>query len=157
MKRTIAAAIALLAMLAALVVVAPASAATTQLSGMQTYNDNRTPADPSDDYFDMTGGLVGKWYTTSFDPGPSGGWPVRGTEYFIGCIDTDGDRTCAREGESELEFEFEYTGAASGNARCHHTIVGARGAFEGASGVLTFKDRPTAAGLVTTYKGHITL
>jgi hypothetical protein len=56
-----------------------------------------------------------------------------------------------------LEFAFEFTASASGNGRCHHTITDGGGAFDAASGVLTMKDRPTAAGLVTTYKGHIEL
>jgi hypothetical protein len=150
MKRTILVAAALVAVLAALVVAAPASAATVQVSGDMIGTS-------------VTGGLVGTWYTDSLDvhvvPGSIGiAWPVTGTEHFVGCIDTSGDGTCNQEGnDNEVHFTFTFTASASGNGRCQHPIVQGTGTgqFSGATGVITMKDRPTPTGLVTTYDGHI--
>jgi len=127
----------------ALSLVAPASATNIQLAGEQTL------VDPDTGEFAMSGSLVGAWYTTSFSchATPTGArWPCTGTELFI-----------ADDGSGWLTFEFEYTGSASGNGRCHHTITSGSGIYSGATGVITMKDRPTEAGLVTTYKGHIEL
>ena len=161
MKLTITAALALLTALAALVVAAPASATTTQVSGTQTL------VDPVAGTYLMAGDLVGDWYTDSlelhFVPGGVGiAWPVTGTEHFIGCLDTSGDGTCAQEELGRLDFEFTFTASASGNGRCQHQIVpgpdlSATDPFAAATGVLTFKDRPTTTGVETTYEGHIKL
>jgi hypothetical protein len=149
----------LVAALAALALVPSASAATTKVTGTQTYNDNGT-AQTGDDYYNMRGSLVGDWYTTSFQchSTPAGDrWPCTGTELFVGCLDASGDGTCSQEQTGWLTFAFEFTASASGNGRCQHVITGGGDAFEGASGVITFKDRPTAAGLETTYTGHVSL
>jgi hypothetical protein len=130
----------------------PARGAHVQLSGTQTL------VDPTSGISAMSGSLVGDWYTTSFQchETPAGTrWPCTGTELFVGCLDASGDGTCSQEDEGWLAFAFEYTGSASGNGRCHHTITEGGGAFAGAGGLITMKDRPTEAGLVTTYKGHI--
>jgi hypothetical protein len=131
-----------------------AGAANVQLSGEQTLVD----ADLG--IFSMSGSLVGDWYTTSFQchPTPAGErWPCTGTELFVGCLDSSGDGTCAQETAGWLAFEFEYTATPVGNGRCHHAIVDGGRAFKGASGVITMKDRPTASGIVTTYRGHVDL
>lgn len=136
-----------------LVWVLPAGAANTQITGEQGL------IDPATGMSDVSGGLEGLWYTTSFqcNATPTGErWPCTGTELFVGCLNTNGDDDCdAGEPFGTLVFEFEYTGSPVENGRCHHTIVDGGGAFVGASGVITMKDRPTASGLVTTYKGHI--
>jgi hypothetical protein len=50
----------------------------------------------------MTGSLVGCWYTDTLviNPAqpngtPSGTIQATGTEHFVGCLDVDGDGTCA--------------------------------------------------------------
>lgn len=157
MKLTITAALVLLAALASLVSAAPASASTTQVSGTQTV------VDPAAGTYLMAGDLVGDWYTDSLEFHFAGvGWPITGTEHFIGCLDTSGDGTCAQEEQGRLDFEFTFTASASGNGRCQHRIVpgpdlSATDPFASATGVLTFKDRPTTTGVETTYEGHIKL
>ena len=139
-----------------LAVASPASASQTQLSGTALLVDEATLE------FEMTGSLVGSWYTDSFDckvvPGSRGvTWPCTGTEHFVGCLDSNGDGQCL-EPSGVLYTTFNYTATPVGNGRCHHPIVGGTGAFEGATGQLTFKDRLGACGIVeTTYKGHISL
>lgn len=136
----------------ALVWVLPAGAASTQITGEQGL------IDPATGMSDVSGGLDGLWYTSfQCHATPAGErWPCSGTELFVGCLNTNGDDDCdAGEPLGTLVLEFEYTGSPVGNGRCHHTIVDGGGGFVGASGVITMKDRPTASGLVTTYKGHI--
>ena len=136
--------------------VTPASASQTQVSGEQVLVDEATLT------FSMSGSLVGMWYTDALDchaiPGGSGlTWPCTGTEHFVGCLDANGDGVCTEE-SGTLYFEISFTGTPVGNGRCHHPIVGGDGAFTGATGQLTFKDRLGACGIVeTTYKGHISL
>lgn len=112
-------------------------------------------------------GLDGQWYTPVFDVATNTELSTcklqkktvqcRGTEWFDGFLDRDGDGV-EDDGEPSgtLTFSFEYSGSASGNGRCHHPITGGTEDFEFATGQLTFKDRIGACGeLVTTYKGHI--
>ena len=130
----------------------PAAAANVQISGEPTVVDAGLRI------FEMSESLVGDWYTTSFECNstPAGDrWPCTGTELFVGCLDSSGDGTCSREQSGWLAFEFEHTASPVGNGCCQHTIVESGGAFDGASGVITMKGRPTEAGIVTTYKGHI--
>jgi hypothetical protein len=117
----------------------------------------QTLVDEATGTYSMSGSLVGDWFTDSFDchliPGGAGvTWPCSGTEHFIGCLDADADGTCELNGR--LDFTFVYTGTPVGNGRCHHPIVSGEGAFEGATGQLTFKDRLGVCGLTTTYKGQ---
>jgi hypothetical protein len=141
-----------------LAVAAPASASQTQLSGTAVFVGG-TPELPT---FSMSGSLVGTWYTDSVEchvtPGRNAApWPCTGTEHFVGCLDANGDGQCL-EPSGVLYFTYNYTGTPVGNGRCHHPIVSGTGAFEGATGQLTFKDRLGACGIVeTTYKGHISL
>jgi len=132
----------------------PAAAANVQVSGTQTV------VDADSGTYSMQGSLVGDWFTTSFQchSTPAGDrWPCTGTELFVGCLDESGDGTCTQEQSGWLTFDFEFTASASGNGRCQHVITEGGGAFEDASGVITMKDRPTEAGIVTTYRGSIQL
>ena len=139
-----------------LALVTPASASQTQLSGEAVLIDEAALT------FSMSGSLVGIWYTDSqvchAIPGKNEEtWPCTGTEHFVGCLDADGNGVC-NEASGTLYLEFSFTGTPVGNGRCHHPIVGGDGAFTGATGQLTFKDRLGACGIVeTTYKGHISL
>jgi len=149
-KMTLIPVLAVLALVSAL----PASAAQVQVSGEQAV------IDPDLGIYSMSGSLVGTWYMDSVEchATPFGeGWPCTGAEHFVGCLDASGDGTCAQEQSGRIDFAFEFTGTPVGNGRCRHVITSGIGGFAGASGVLTMKDRPTAAGLVTTYKGHIDL
>jgi len=94
--------------------------------------------DPALGISEMSGSLVGTWYTTTFqcNTTPAGDrWPCTGTELFVGCLDASGDGTCGQEQVGTLEFEFNFTGTRVGNGRCQHVITSGSGVFMGASGV----------------------
>lgn len=147
---------------------AQASAAQSQVAGVQSLG--ATPpacGDPAAD-FTMTGGLVGCWYedsgTFTKDHITASGTElihISGTELFVGCLDADGDGTCSGDPSGTLDFVFTFTGqfdATSGaeiRGRCHHPIVGGDGAFANATGVLNFKD--DVANGTSPYMGHIKL
>jgi hypothetical protein len=140
----------------ALIAASPASGSQTQVSGEQVLVDEATLQ------YELSGSLVGDWYTDSFDchliPGGGGvTWPCTGAEHFVGCLDSSRDGTCNQEETGELRFSFNFTGTPVGNGRCQHVITEGDDAFEGATGLLTFKDRLGVCGIETTYKGHISL
>jgi len=158
------------AVLASLIAITGAATAApgTQVSGEQAYNagPDGMPCDPDtgagcdDDYYDMTGSLVGAWITTSAEcrvHAKTG--QCSGTELFDGFLDANGNGIDdgAAEPDGTMTFTFTYSWSASGNGRCHHPITGGTGGFAGATGVITMKDRPTPTGLVTTYQGHVAL
>jgi hypothetical protein len=143
---------------AALVLAAPAGAATYQVDGKQRVIDEAAGLSK------VTGGLVGRWATTSFEvvatePYVEG----NGTEEFSGCIDRRRDRSCKGDPSGTISFEFRYWGLY-GSAdpasliwgSCWHPVVGGTGAFAGAAGVVTFVDSPTPNGVKTSYVGTIT-
>jgi hypothetical protein len=166
----------LVTVVAALALVATASAnpGTTQLRGSMTslpdevigstyYFRSEVTADSGD------AGLHGQWYQPVFDLAtgtPLGSCHVQtttlqcvGTERFDGFLDRNGNGVEDVGDESgTIDFTFEYSASASGNGRCHHVVTGATGAFAGADGQLTMKDRIGACGeVVTTYSGHLSL
>jgi hypothetical protein len=109
--------------------------------------------------------LIGLWYTQTFVVGvvtPSGVVTATGTEEFVGCLDANGDRSCGgSEPSGTLELTYMYSGKfdpvtfATQHGRCHHPITGGTGDFEGATGVLRFKEDPDAG--CSYYAGHLTL
>ena len=157
---------------AALTATGAASAGgTTQVDGIQTLVSVGDPYDPADDVYWMDGygggqpALIGLWSTRSFVPAvltPSGVVTATGTEEFEGCLDANGDRSCGvNEPAGTLSFSFEFSGKfdlltfAELHGRCHHPITGGTGDFEGATGVLHFKDDPVAG--CAYYSGHLSL
>ena len=143
----------------------------SQVDGIQTLVDIGDPFDPADDVSAMDGygggrpALIGLWYTRTFVVGvvtPSGVVTATGTEEFVGCLDSNGDRSCGRVG-------------ALGDARAHLHVLrqvrpgdvrdtartlppsdhGGTGDFDGATGVLHFKEDPDAG--CSYYAGHLTL
>jgi len=168
--------IGLLMVVAALALVATASAGTgmTQISGSETalpdevvgnvyYFRAEVTADPG------SPGLNGQWYQAVWDLATdtplidcklqSKTGQCTGTEWFDGFLDRNGNGVQdAGEESGTLAFTFQYSASASGNGRCHHPIASGTGGFAGVTGQLTMKDRVGACGeVVTTYLGHLSL
>lgn len=153
----------------AFVVAAPASAGTMQVAGVQSAPVTSGPCFDSmavNPSYTMVGGLVGCWYTDTFNQRgagqPSGTIQATGTEHFVGCLDLNGDGTCdPGEPSGTLMFTFQFTGKfapvtiAEIHGRCQHPIVSGTDGFAGASGVITFKDDVVTG--TSNYKGHVTL
>jgi hypothetical protein len=143
---------------AALVLAAPAGAATYQVNGKQKAID----ADAGT--YRMSGDLVGRWKTTSFEEtAVTPYYEGKGTEEFKGCIDRRGDQSCKGDPSGTLSFEFRYWGLFGSEdpasliwGSCWHPVIGGTDDFAGAAGVLTFVDSPTAKGVQTAYIGSIT-
>jgi hypothetical protein len=141
----------------------PASAGTTQLSGIGVFNTECQPpvgSPPSDpgDYppIELTGSLHGCWYTyvSSSQFNRSGTYIEQGTEIFVGCLN---GATCGTF-ETTYTFTAKYvddTFAEEIHGRCHHSIVSGTGDFAGAEGVILFKD--DVVNLQFDMRGHITL
>ena len=152
LQATVAAAVATATALVLLV--SPASAGTMQISGIGTPVPNCDGLS-SDFTIEMTGSLDGCWYTTITDSkfNPSGTYQERGTETFIGCLN-------GRCGTFSTTYTFtgkfvDDTFAQEIHGRCHHTIVSGTGdGFEGATGMINFKDDVEAG--IFLYTGHIT-
>jgi hypothetical protein len=146
------------AIAAALVLAAPAGAATYQVHGKQKTVDEAAGT------FKVTGGLVGRWATTSFEEVATEPYfEGKGTEEFSGCLDRRRDRSCKGDPSGTISFEFRFWAlyatpdpASLVWGSCWHPIVGGTGDFAGASGVVTFVDSPTANGVKTSYIGTIT-
>ena len=155
-----------------LVAATPAGAAgPSQIDGVQTLVTYNDPYNPADDVFWMDGygsgrpALIGYWYIRSFVLGvftPSGVITGTGTEEFVGCYDANGDRQCGTaEPSGSLQLSYQATVKLDPLTftqvlgRCHHPITGGTGDFEGATGVLRFKDDP--ANGCSYYSGHFTL
>ena len=142
--------------------VMPARAGTTQVSGVGVFNTECQPpvgSPPADlgDYppIDLTGSLTGCWYTyvsrSQFNP--SGTYVEQGTEIFVGCL----NGTCGTF-ETIYTFTAKYvdeTFAEEIHGRCEHRIVGGTGDFADAKGVILFKD--DVVNLTFDYRGNINL
>lgn len=140
----------------------PASAGTTQVSGVGAFNVGCQPpagSPPANtgDYppIDLSeGSLRGCWYTyvSSFQLNPSGTYIEQGTEVFVGCL----DGTICGTFETTYTFTAKFvdeTFTEEIHGRCHHPIVGGTGDFAGAKGVILFKD--DVVNLEYNYRGHI--
>ena len=140
----------------------PASAGTTQVSGIGVFNDACQPpagSPPANlgDYppIDLSGSLDGCWYTyvSASKFNPSGTYIEQGTEIFVGCYGT----ACGTF-ETTYTFTAKYvdeTFAEEIHGRCHHPIVAGTGDFATAKGVMLFKD--DVVNLKYDYRGHISL
>lgn len=142
------------------VVAAPASSAgNTQISGVGVFTSTAAcPADSPNVYppIQMTGGLVGCWYTDNVDvvlTAPSGAYQERGTETFIGCL-SDGT-TC---GTISTTYTFTAKYVANGSelhGHCEHKLVSGTGDFAGITGQVNFKDDVQTGEFF--YEGHFKL
>lgn len=152
----------------ALLGAATASAANLQVRGVQSPPLSSGPCFDPDAVasYTMAGGLIGCWYTdtlTTRGTGqPSGTIRATGTEHFVGCLDLDRDRACgAGDPSGTLGFSFKFSGkfgpvtGAELHGRCQHPIISGSGDFEGASGVITFKDDVTNG--TSVYRGQVKL
>jgi len=142
----------------------PASAASVQVSGVQTpvssgscFNLGALSS------FTMQGSLIGCWYLDTFNvqSQPSGTFQATGTEHFVGCLDLTGDQACTGgDPQGTLYFSFQFTGKADPvtfaeiHGRCAHPITAGTGGFAGAFGVITFKDDVTNG--TSLYRGPVT-
>jgi hypothetical protein len=140
----------------------PASAGTTQVSGIGVFNTEcqppvGSPPDDLGDYpaIDLTGSLFGCWYTyvSSSKFNRSGTYQEKGSEIFVGCL----NGTCGTF-ETTYTFTGKYVDATFAeeiHGRCEHRIVGGTGDFAGAKGVILFKD--DVVNLKFDYRGQISL
>jgi hypothetical protein len=115
----------------------------------------------------MTGGLVGCWYTDTFNLKNGGNESASGkylliysgTEHFTGCLDTDRDGGCSGDPTGTFYTTFTFTTQVDAltlaeiRGRCHHPIVSGTGDFAGATGVINFKDDVSNG--TSPYMGHI--
>ncbi|MDR7100474.1 hypothetical protein J2X04_002855 [Lysobacter niabensis] len=142
----------------------PASAGTTQVSGIGVFNTACQPpagSPPANlgDYPPIElsgGGLDGCWYTyvSASRFNPSGTYVEQGSEVFVGCL----NGTSCGTFETTYTFTAKYTDdtfAEEIHGRCHHPIVDGTGDFAGAKGVILFKD--DVVNLKFDYRGHISL
>lgn len=112
----------------------------------------------------MTGSLIGCWYTDTFNlvqSRPNGQILAIGTEHFVGCLDADGNRTCAgRDPHGSLAFIYAFEGTFDKQGKeirggCQHPIMSGSGDFKGAKGRIDFNDHPAIGN--SSYRGRITL
>ena len=112
----------------------------------------------------MTGSMIGCWYTDTFSQvqsGPGGQILAIGTEHFVGCLDTNRDRTCsARDERGSLAFIYAFEGTFDKQGHeirggCQHPILSGTGDFKGATGRIDFKDNPAKGN--SSYRGQIAL
>ena len=148
----------LLVVAAALMLAAPASAATAyQVSGTQTVVDEAAGT------YQMHGSLVGDWRFTAYtEIATSPIYRAKGTELFSGCLDVRRDGSCKGDPSGTLQFRFKYWAQFDAQGAlvwgtCTHPITGGTGAFAGATGVLAMVDTPTPEGVSTSYIGNVTL
>jgi len=138
----------------------PASAGTTQVSGIGVYNTACQPpvgSPPANlgDYppIELSGSLSGCWYTyvESAKFNRSGTYQETGTEIFVGCM----NGTC---GTFSTTYTFtgkfvDDTFAEEIHGRCHHPLASGTEGFAGAKGLINFKD--DVVNLKFDYRGHI--
>jgi hypothetical protein len=154
-RLTLAAAAASAAALTA--VVTAFGAGTIHVAGESVF-DSEGACDEIPSVFTMqvTGDLVGCWYTHEFEvvqETPSGVYMERGTERFIGCL-ADGV-TC---GTFDTTYKFTAKFASDGSeihGRCQHPITFGTGDFAGIKGRIDFKDDVSTG--IFHYRGHFSL
>jgi hypothetical protein len=134
------------------------AAGNTQISGVGVYVSTTECPDLPSVYppIEMSGGLVGCWYTDTFEvvqTTPSGGYQERGAETFIGCLS---DGTTCGTFSTTYKFTAKYTVDGSEIfGRCEHPFVSGTGDFEGITGRVNFVDDVQTGEF--DYKGHIKL
>jgi hypothetical protein len=152
-----------------LALVAPAGAATNQISGVGFSDSTGECPPPPAGYEDftsipplvMTGSLEGCWYTkvvTARDNGtPSGVYQERGEEVFVGSLDGGPEGTFATTYKFSSKWDPDVSTGSEVHGRCQHPIVAGSGTggFEGATGRVDFKDDVVTGEFL--YRGHISL
>jgi hypothetical protein len=160
LRKTAAFAVAALAWMA--LTAGAATAAPTEIG----VHGTQTPINEAQGTFAMHGGLVGTWYTLTFNPFYASNTLLiaSGQEKFVGCLDRNGHAGCqGADPSGSLSFRYFYWASfkASNGAliagHCTHPITGGTGAFAGARGILSMRDRPVGAGVRTTYHGTVVL
>lgn len=147
---------------------APASAATTQISGVGVVDSTGECGPPPSGYANftdftmvITGDLDGCWYTkvlTSSDHGaPSGVYLETGEEVFVGSLNGGPEGTFATTYKFESKWSPDVSTGSEVHGRCQHPIVegSGSGGFAGATGRVDFKDEVTTGQYF--YRGHIKL
>ena len=109
--------------------------------------------------FEMTGSLVGCWYTTHADvvqATPSGVYQERGTETFVGCLVEDGVEVACGTFDTTYKFTAKFAPDFTEiHGRCQHPLAGGTEGFDGATGRVDFKDEVETGRFF--YRGHIDL
>ena len=160
-------AVLLVCLMAALV--APAHAATNQLSGMGVYDlTGVCPAPPPgfEDFTSvpplvLTGSLDGCWYTkvlTAKDNGtPSGVYQERGEEVFVGSLDGGPVGRFTTTYKFSSKWAPDVSTGSEVHGRCEHPLAegSGTGGFAGATGRVDFKDDVATGEFF--YRGHISL
>ena len=145
---------------------APASATTTQVSGVGVFDAAGECGPPPAGYADftdftmvMTGDLDGCWYTmivTSTDHGaPSGIYHETGEEVFVGSLNGSPVGTFATTYKFESKWDPDVSTGSEVRGRCQHPIVtgSGSGGFDGATGRVDFKDEVSTGEFL--YRGPI--
>src|SRR5262249_6971148 len=135
------------------------AAGATSVSGKQTIVNAKKGT------YNMAGGLIGSWATTSFKVQKQK--PVlkaKGTESFNGCMDVGHDGLCTGDPSGTMDFTFRYWGKIGPDDKvqlgtCAHPVVGGTDGFSGATGFLMFVDTPIKKKPFTKthYEGEIHL
>jgi hypothetical protein len=119
--------------------------------------------------YQMSGDLVGCWYTDTFVPGemhPDGEFTGTGTETFIGCIDANGDGACnGTDPTGSMRMTFVFYGifdpvtGAEISGHCYHPIItgSGTGGLRTAHGAINFVDNVTPTQITADYFGEIEL
>ena len=167
--------ITILTLVASLLLIAqPAGATTNLVSGSQALASpgdaagaaciaNDPVAGGSPFIFTMSGSLNGCWYAVDFIDKfqDNGTLQETGHEVFVGCLDRGGDGSCSGDPTGTLSFWYVFTAKFDPvtfdeiKGRCHHLVYDGSGDFEGASGIVNFKDDVVAE--VANYFGTIKL
>jgi hypothetical protein len=151
---------------------APASAATNQISGVAVYDTTPPtvcldPPPPGYEEFTsypplvMTGSLDGCMYTkvesTKDNGAPSGVYIESGEEVFVGSLNGGPVGTFSTTYKFESKWDPDVSTGSEVHGRCQHPIVegSGTGGFAGATGRLDFKDEVTTGQFF--YRGHIKL
>jgi hypothetical protein len=148
---------------ASLVAVSLASAE----SGPVKLKGTQTVVNEAKGLYAMKGSLIGSWKISAFKvnySGPDGEFVGSGKELFKGCLDADGDGTCAAgDPRGTLRFSFIYWATfdpktdALVRGDCVHPVTGGTGGFAKAKGVIHMIDTPAGSGVKTTYTGSLLL
>ncbi len=164
MKRKATMIVALLMVVASLGLAMPASASASNKGGTQQIGGEAIPVDTCNGLsslftFEMTGSLVGCWYTNGYEVVQntrSGVYQERGTETFVGCLVEDGVEVACGSFDTTYKFTAKFApDGAEIHGRCQHPLASGLEEFLGATGRVDFKDVVETGQFF--YRGHIDL